>query len=282
MRTDARHTIAVQVQSGGGPRRRTGRRFGDVSSRRWARDTAPLGVLLFCSVSVGYASAKGPLEVAVGPPPRSSAPQAVAVPLASGVASASVSASSRYRPLVVTLPPLRDEGVTQRPTASDRYFSDYRPVRTPVVRVAIGPGFRMQGQGENAFVLDALVGARLGLHPGARQWGLFPEGGYSYNKANHENALTAGVGLGFGELPYWGYFALMPRFVWRPGHAVGGRLGLAAQVTETGLSAELAVQRMILPGGETSTDLRFTLGLDVFLLGSVVSGNRDWKEAARP
>jgi hypothetical protein len=227
--------------------------------------------LVFAVFPVGYAISAGPLEVATG--------QAARPSVASG--SASASASARYRALQVPLPPLRDQGVDRLATASDTYFTDYRPVRMPVVRLAIGPGFRLQG-GENAFLFDAVAGARLGLHPGSRQWGLFPEGGYSFNKANHEHALTAGLGIGFGELPDWGYIALMPRFVWRPGHGVGGRIGLTGQVTETGLSAELAVQRLSLSGEPASTDLRFTLGLDVFLLGSVVSGNRDWRALARP
>lgn len=211
------------------------------------------------------ASATAPLEIA-----KSGAP-------------AASSASARYSPLVVTLPPLRDRGAAVTPTESNRYFTDYRAVRTPVVRLAIGPGVRVNGPGENAFLFDAVVGARLGLHPGRRQWGLFPEGGYSFNKANHEHAWTLGMGLGFGELPYWGYVALMPRLVGRPGHGIGWRLGLAGQVTETGLSLELAAQRLPLdPGGSSTTDLRFTIGLDVFLLGSVVSGNHEWKWLARP
>jgi hypothetical protein len=207
-------------------------------------------------------SGKDPLPVAVSP-------------------SASASASSSYRVLTIALPRLPADHASRYATASDDWYTGYPPVRIPVVRLSPGVGFRAKGRGESAFVFDALVGARLGLTPGSTQWGLFPEAGYGYNRANQEHVLTAGVGLGRGELHDWGYVALMPRFVWQPGRGLGGRLGLATQVTETGLSAEIALQQMTQARGERVSDVRLTLGLDVFLLGSVVSGNRAWRNAAR-
>lgn len=131
-------------------------------------------------------------------------------------------------------------------------------------------------------MFDAVVGARLGLTPGRWQFGAFPEAGYAYNRANGEHQLTAGLGIGFGELPWWGYTALMPRFVLDPGEGKGVRLGLLTQIVETGLSFEFAGQRIYRDVGPDPIDFRLSLGIDLFLLGSVAGDSRAWRDAARP
>ena len=226
--------------------------------------------------------------VATGQPARPRGPGGPKEPLpliAGGPASSAsvaVAAASSYAPLTISMPALPRDMGDRGATATEDWYTGYRPARVPVVRVAPGAAFRLAGPGEGAFIFDAVIGARLGLTPGTRQLGLFPEVGYGYNRANGEHQLTAGIGLGFGELPWWGYTALMPRFVFDPGDGKGFRLGLVTQVVETGLSIEIAGQRIYRDVGPNPTDLRFSLGIDLFLLGSVVSDMREWRQAARP
>lgn len=210
------------------------------------------------------------------------------LPLVTGAASppsaASVAAapSSSYAPLTIPMAKLPKDTAWREPTAGDDWYSGFDRARAPVVRVAPGAAFRVSGPGEGAFVFDAVVGARFGLTPGRSQLGVFPEAGYGYNKANGEHQLTAGVGIGFGEIPWWGYTAFMPRFVFDPGDGKGFRLGLLTQVVETGISFEIGVQHLYRDVGPSPTDVRLALGVDLFLLGSVASDNRTWRNAARP
>lgn len=214
------------------------------------------------------------------PGPRDPLPMITASPAAS--ASVAAAPSSSYRPLTIPMAPVPTATPWRGEYRSDDWYSGYRRARVPVVRVAPGAAFRVSGPGESAFAFDAVVGARLGLTPGNWQLGAFPEVGYGYNKANGEHQITAGIGLGFGELPWWGYTALMPRFVLDPGDGKGFRIGLVTQVVETGISFEIAGQHIYRDVGPNPTDLRLALGVDLFLLGSVVGDSRAWKRAARP
>lgn len=248
---------------------------------RVRRPLAP-AVLLAASLPLLATVARG--QPAAGPNPGSGKNEPLPMITSSPAASGSVAAApaSSYRPLIIPMVKLPVETPWHEPIRSDDWYSGYRRARVPVVRVAPGAAFRLDGPGEGAFVFDAQVGARLGITPGTWQLGVFPEVGYGYNKANGEHQLTAGVGIGYGELPWWGYTALMPRFVLDPGEGKGFRLGLVSQVVETGISFEIAGQHIYRDVGPNPTDLRLSIGVDLFLLGSVVGDSRAWRKAARP
>lgn len=158
----------------------------------------------------------------------------------------------------------------------------------------VGPGLRLSpgtrvGLSEApvmAFAFDVTATARIGLHPGERQWVLVPELGWSWTGAGPGSFVTAGVGLGRGRgesrpsseaRAIFGGISYVPRFVLGLGDAFpakGLRHGVLWDHGETTLSLEASHEVLWFENGSVVHALRAQAAIDVGRLLWLVASDR--------
>ena len=147
-------------------------------------------------------------------------------------------------------------------------YTSRAPYLGPGFRVAPGVSTRVTGDPGIAYTMDVLALARIGLHPGAEQWGIIPEAGYTLRTGDTEHQWSVGVGLAWGMGMEYTTVAYMPRLVVDASHgatAYGMRNGLLWDPAENGFAVELAHQ-FLRRDDATLHDIRLSVSIDLALL----------------
>lgn len=149
-----------------------------------------------------------------------------------------------------------------------RYYGEQKPIFIPGFRLGVGLGARLAGERSDRahFALDAQLLARVGLHRGDLQAGLFPMFGYGLaaGKVTREHLMVAGLGLGvLGDKD--GAIAIVPALVYglaERQRVLGVRTSLLLDLIKAGLVFEIAHQYLRFASAHRH-ELRLTIGIDL-------------------